>query len=210
MGEVLAKNIFKITLIRHAPTAYGEHNQFMGRLDVPCSERGKSEARAASKNFFDIKYFRIFCSPLSRAIQTTECLFPGLNYIVDNNLIERDLGSWAGKYFTTINREYPEAFLESGNINPWYTPKDGEPIENVVLRAKGFLQMLLVLFNEQKTDGQYDETLNIAIITHNGVIRVMKYLLDKTPISDLFIENEKHLHPTIYSFDGKRWYRTMK
>lgn len=182
----------------------------MGRLDVPCSERGKSEAREVSKRFFNIQFLRIFCSPLSRAIQTTECLFPGLSYIIDNNLIERDLGSWAGKYLSTINREYPEAFLESGYINPWYTPKDGEPIENVILRTKVFLEMILDLYAEWKTDSQYDETINIAIITHNGIIRVMKSLIDKTPISDLFIENEKHLHPTVYTFEGKRWYRTLK
>ncbi len=196
---------FNITVIRHAQTTYGEQNQFMGTLDIPCSEKGKDEARAASKNFNGIKYFRIYCSPLSRAIQTTECLFPGQDFVIENNLIERGLGSWAGKNFTTIKKEFPEAFLNSGKINPYFIPKDGEPIENVIFRVNSFLDLLMGLFKALKTENNGEKVFNIAVVTHNGVIRVMRSLLENTSISDIFKEFEKHLTPIRYSFDGKHW-----
>ncbi|MBV6472201.1 MAG: Phosphoserine phosphatase 1 [Saprospiraceae bacterium] len=201
----MAKINFNITVIRHAQTTYGEQNQFMGTLDIPCSDKGKSEAIAARLKFSDINYFRVYCSPLKRAVQTTEFLFPGKNFIVEENLIERELGLWAGKTFSAIKKEFPEAFLKSGKIDPYFTPKNGEPIENVIFRVKNFIDLLLDLFTALKYENKATDTYNIAIVTHNGIIRVMRYLMNTIPISDIFSENEKHLAPIKYSFDGKHW-----
>lgn len=198
---------FNIILIRHAETDYGEKNQFMGTLDIPCSERGKLRAMEASRKINPLSYFRIYSSPLIRARQTATILFPNQGLIIEQNLAERGLGEWAGKDLSTIKKLFPEAFYKSGIINPYYTPRDGETIESVIFRVKIFLELLVDLFDALKSDSQQPTSNDIAIVTHNGIIRVLRCLLDSSPVSEIFKENEPHLKLIKYNFNGLIWNR---
>jgi len=198
---------FNITVIRHASTEYGEEQRFMGTLDVPCSEKGKLDAKQASVHFRGKKYFRLYCSPLTRAKETCELLFPNQNPIIEPNLTERGLGEWAGKDRTTIKLLFPEAFYDSGVINPFYTPKDGETIESVIYRVKNFIDLLTDLYNALKSDSKKCAEYNIAIITHNGIIRVLRSLMEDFPMSEIFNKEEPNLKSISYNFNKSKWER---
>lgn len=193
-----------IIIIRHAQTEYGENNRFMGSLNIPCTSNGEREAENLRIRINDIDYLHVFSSPLIRALRTAEILFPNRNIITDENLRERGLGVWEGEQIDDIKEKYPDAFLDSGSINPFYTPINGEDIENVIVRAKNFLNKLSNIYFTIETENK-NMTSNIAIITHNGIIRVMRYIIEKTPVNEIFYFNENYLQPIIFSFNGNYW-----
>lgn len=204
---MINNNSFRITLIRHGKTRYSETQQFMGgTLDLPCTKDALVEARELGKVLKGNDYFRIYASPLKRTLQTAKKIFPCESINLDKDLIERGLGNWAGYKKEELNEMFPEAFLPSGHIDPFYNPVDGEPIENVISRVKRFITKLTDLYTLVYNDKNEDQSLNIAIVTHNGVIRVARCLLEHKPFKEIFMQSEPYLVPIQYIYDGKSWF----
>ena len=64
--------VYKIVLLRHGESAWNKENRFTGWTDVPLSEKGISEARAAGAQMKrdGFSFDRAFTSVLKRAIKT--------------------------------------------------------------------------------------------------------------------------------------------
>ena len=96
------KNLF---LVRHGESTCNEINRFAGDIDAPLTPLGREQARHAARDCRYIAPDRIFVSPLRRARQTAEILFPSercaLAYNVDDRISERDFGS-----FTLNNKSF--------------------------------------------------------------------------------------------------------
>jgi broad specificity phosphatase PhoE len=99
-----------------------------------------------------------------------------------NKLIERDLGDWAGLSKSDVKTQYPEAFNDEGLLDFFYTPPKGEGAKIMIDRLVDFLITLK----------QHDEDTLIAIVTHNGVYRVLKSLITGMPLKEIF-RQVKHL-----------------
>jgi len=192
-------------LLRHAQTEYGERHQLMGILDEPCSELGRAKARSVGQYLGKEKYFRVYSSPLIRAIQTAHDVFPQSSITIEHSLVERNLGDWAGKTLEEVVRGYPQAFSHPGYLNPFYTPKNGEPIENVISRVKSFIDKLRDLHKAVALENLSGENYPIAIVTHNGVIRVIRCILENIPLFDMYNQTEIYLEPIVYTYDGVHW-----
>ncbi len=199
---------FNIVLLRHAQTEHSERNRLMGILDIPCSRQGRAQARALGKKLGNERYFRIYSSPLTRAIQTAQDVFPRGDVTVEECLIERNLGNWAGKTLEDVASEHPEAFLKSGHLDPFYTPKNGEPMEDMISRVKSFLAKLHDLHTAVALENVSKGNNRIAIVTHNGVIRVIRCLTEKLHFSDMYNQAEIYLNPIHYTYDGDCWKST--
>ena len=66
----------KIVFIRHAESEYNRDGIWGGRADCNLTEKGIETAKELGKslnNNFDV----IYCSPLKRARQTLNAIFPG-------------------------------------------------------------------------------------------------------------------------------------
>src|SRR5689334_1561108 len=128
-----------LTLIRHAPTVSNDSGIFMGSLDIPSPEESLRAAYELGLMLAHTEFTRYYSSPMVRARQSAEAIFPNAPVIYDSNLIERGLGLWGGKTKAAIRVEYPTAFYPSGTMNPFFTPPDGEPLQHVIDRVKTFL-----------------------------------------------------------------------
>ena len=94
-----------IYFVRHGATNWNENKNELGikdpkcqgRVDIPLNEKGFQQAIAAKENLKNIKFDRILCSPLTRALQTCQIIC-GLNanIEIDNRLIEREFGEFEG------------------------------------------------------------------------------------------------------------------
>ena len=82
----------KLWLIRHGLTRLGEEKRYQGALDEPLSERGRAELRRAEFN-----PPRVYVSPMCRARETAEILFPEVEQIVIPDLREMDFGDFEGR-----------------------------------------------------------------------------------------------------------------
>ena len=177
-----------LTLIRHAPTASNEQGIFMGTLDLPVGEQGLVAARTAGLVLASTKFTRYYSSPLLRARQTAECLFKNVPITFDERLIERGLGKWQNQSKGQVRKDYPEAFFSSGTMNPFFKPPDGEALEDVLSRVQSFLRNILSL----------DENDNVVVVTHNGILRVIRCWLEVKPLEEIFTASEPYLEPRSY------------
>lgn len=176
-----------ITIIRHAPTEYNKKKIFMGTKDIPIDTRGLDEEKIKiiKENEYIQRVGTLYSSPLLRAVATAEAISNNKKIILDDRLIERCLGDWQGVLKSTVQEQYPDAFI-NGKIDFYHTPKNGEPYVSLVKRVSDFI---IERCNEES---------NLVVVTHNGVFRVMKSLLTGERLSDVFLEFEPYLVPQTF------------
>ena len=81
----------KLWLIRHGSTAMNEEGRYQGRLDGGLSDRGRASLRPA-----DFRPERLIVSPMRRARETADILFPGMEQEAVQDLREMDFGAFEG------------------------------------------------------------------------------------------------------------------
>lgn len=158
-----------IYFFRHMPTKNNLNNTFIGRLDMECDEHYIKEHKEEIKNISDgLCLSKLYCSPLKRARQTAELYFPQKTIVVDQRLIERDLGKWSDKSKAQICKEYPQAFFDNGSLNFSYTPEGAETFDSLIERVRDFIVEMYQLYSVDDA---------IGVVTHNGVITAIKCML---------------------------------
>ncbi len=151
----------KIYLIRHGETEANKKGIFRGRLDLPLSERGKTQAKELKNYFKDKKIEFVFSSPLIRAYETAKIAFDGLTIEKEELLNNIDLGEWSGKEKSYIKEKEPRLW------QMWTTKPEkmvfpgGESLENVYERVYRLKEKL------KKMDFE-----SIALISHRSVLKV--------------------------------------
>jgi broad specificity phosphatase PhoE/ribonuclease HI len=85
-------------LLRHGQTEHTPERRFSGSSDLPLSELGRAEARAAALSLKDRGIDAIVSSPLQRCRKTAAAAAEvlGLPVEVDDDLRELDFGEWEG------------------------------------------------------------------------------------------------------------------
>ena len=72
---------YRISILRHGKTAANEDGIYIGKTDLPLSEAGKEELRELYETHEYPKVQKVYTSPLERAVQSAEILFPDLSLI---------------------------------------------------------------------------------------------------------------------------------
>jgi broad specificity phosphatase PhoE len=86
----------QITLIRHGVTEWNVNGKFQGHTDVPLSEQGRQQALVLAKHLKKAKVDVIYSSPLQRALETAQIVFPEREIIRDERLKELYFGVFEG------------------------------------------------------------------------------------------------------------------
>ena len=99
-----------IWLIRHGVTELGEEGRYQGRLDTPLSRRGRLALRQA-----DFAPQRLYVSPLLRARETAQLLFPQSEPHLVSDLREMDFGIFEGRSWREMEHdEQYRAWVDGG------------------------------------------------------------------------------------------------
>jgi broad specificity phosphatase PhoE len=93
--------------VRHGTTDWMERNYLHGITDIPLNEKGFRQAQKTARVFESVKTDQIFTSPLSRALQTAQCIGDGLGLspTIMEDLRELNFGWMEGK---KIRDDYDE------------------------------------------------------------------------------------------------------
>ena len=75
---------------RHGQTQWNAENRICGRTDLPLNEVGLQQASALAEKAADCHLDVIVASPMLRARQTAELLFPDRPHIIMEGLRETD------------------------------------------------------------------------------------------------------------------------
>jgi probable phosphoglycerate mutase len=156
----------RVFLVRHGQPEQHSGKIFLGQADVPLSDTGRKEARAAGDRLAALgaRPARLYASDLSRAFETAEIIAKNLNVPVGPDKLFREMamGSWDGELIEDIRRKFPEEYAKRGEDSRNYRVPGGENFYD--LRSRVTREFYRILVEETKP-GQ-----DIVIVAHLGVI----------------------------------------
>jgi broad specificity phosphatase PhoE len=130
--------------VRHGVTVWNAEGRYTTRSDIPLSDAGIAQARAAAAALASVEIDRVYCSPLGRARRTAEIIAAAQRsavppVIVDERLTEIDAGPFEGLTAAEINAgPLAEAHtLWHSDTDP-VAPPGTETLESARSRAAGF------------------------------------------------------------------------
>jgi broad specificity phosphatase PhoE len=148
----------QLTLVRHGITAWNVTGQFQGHTDTPLSDEGRLQAQALAKHLKKASVDMVYSSPLSRALETAQIVFPNRNIVQDDRLKELNFGDFES--FTQLENEQHEQWAW------WFADPfkcaapNGESYEALRLRAVAWMKGL-------------PDDLHVIAFTHSGTIQML-------------------------------------
>ena len=149
-----------VLLIRHGATAGNLERRYIGRTDEPLCPEGVKQIEALREKQLAAQY--IFVSPMRRAGETAEVLFPHQPHIVIDGLRETDFGMFEGKTAAELSDDAAyQAWVDGWCRGPI---PDGESKEKVAERAAAAFLRAVDTVTEKSC---------AAFVTHGGVIMAL-------------------------------------
>ena len=149
-----------LLFIRHGSTHWtSPPSRYQGRIDVPLSARGRSEAKDLAARLHAVKLDAIYSSPLSRARETAAALAAhrgSLSIDIDKRMVELSYGGWEGRRHADVAENDGEALRAWADDGA--PPPGGESRASLLRRVSEFLNDIV---------GQG----TVAVVTHKEVIR---------------------------------------
>ncbi len=165
MGRATPVNYTKLHLLRHGLTQGNLEGRYIGSgSDLPLCEAGAAQLRALKERFAYPPAEVVFVSPLLRARQTAEILYPGVRTIALEDLREMHFGVFEGR--TAAELAADPAFAAWLDPASDAVPAGAEPRADFARRTDALL-MKLFEFLLRSHIGQ------AACVTHGGVIMNM-------------------------------------
>jgi probable phosphoglycerate mutase len=134
-------------LLRHGETALSGEKRFSGTVDVPLTEHGLAQARAAAtwlaaQGSVDA----VITSPLRRARQTAAevAAATGAPVRVEDRFREAGFGKWEGLSFAEASEQWPDE-MAAWRAGPDTPPPGGESFASVRKRVTAALDGLLAV-----------------------------------------------------------------
>jgi broad specificity phosphatase PhoE/ribonuclease HI len=133
-------------LLRHGETPLSVERRFAGRGDIPLTETGRLQAKAAAQRLAAARggVDLIVTSPLQRARLTAEAVAAatGAPVQVDDGWIEADFGAWEGLSYAEAMQRWPDevaAWMKDTSV----APPGGESFSAAGRRVLAALDRLL-------------------------------------------------------------------
>lgn len=175
----------KLYLLRHGETPWNKLGRFQGQTDIPLNESGRDLAVLTREGMPDVKFDRVFCSPLCRAVETARIFLEGrfpLDQIqTDKRIMEISFGDNEGSSITEA-KENPEHPMHVLLMHPeQYQPTDGkaESLAQVAERAGDFLRKEIL-----PLEGQCE---NVLIVAHGALNRSIVVAAGLKRIEDFWV-----------------------
>lgn len=157
----------KIYLVRHGRTKSNELGTFNGVFDEPISEEGRADLLKKQALYKGLKFNYGYCSPLKRAQQTFEILFPDKKIDeLRDDLAEQDFGDWSNKNIRAIFEEY---VAKGYDLKQFAEPPNGETYEAVYKRTKAFIDEVIQKHHDDE---------QVVAVAHGMVIASIVVQLD--------------------------------
>lgn len=118
----------KVYIIRHGDIVDSQVKRYIGVTDLFLSKKGIAQARHLKSFFENIKLEGAYISPLTRCIQTSNCILEqrDVETFVIEELKEIHMGAWENQTFDRIKEQFPKEYDQRGGDFVNYTPPGGE------------------------------------------------------------------------------------
>jgi len=156
----------EIYIIRHGQTDWNKAGKLQGGTDVPLNDNGREMARVLSEAIKDVKFDRMYCSPLCRAKETAEIVKGSreVELIVDKRIHEISFGVCEGVDYRPPKENTPiwTFFYNSGE---YVAPEGAESLESIIERAAAFLR--------DEVEPLAGKCERIAIVAHGAMNKAL-------------------------------------
>jgi probable phosphoglycerate mutase len=168
----------KIILTRHGHVEWIVPERFRGRADLPLTEQGVDEARAASRRIGATwRVAAVYASPMTRSVRTGRII--GGPFSLDaqpmDALIDIDYGQWQGLTPDEARARWPE------EVDLWYRRPDlvripgGESLQDVLARAADALRHVVDRHPEEAVVLVGHDSVNRVILLHALELPLSRY-----------------------------------
>lgn len=152
---------YLVHLIRNGSTKANSESRYIGHTDEPLSPEGRAELeKLTAGNAYPVAD-ALLSSPLSRCVETARVLYPQMNPLVINGLIEYNFGEFEGKTAGELADHplFPDWLAGKKDVVPPF----GESNAEFAARVCGNFTSIV---NDLIKTG----TRSAVIVTHGGVI----------------------------------------
>jgi ribonuclease H / adenosylcobalamin/alpha-ribazole phosphatase len=179
-------------LLRHGETPYSTERRFAGIGDIPLTDDGVAQARAAGKALADRGIDVILASPLKRTRQSAQEVADvlGVPVRLDEGFREMDFGEWEGLTFAEVRERWP-ADLNAWLADPDAAPAGGESMTATARRVRTARDKLVVRYRRQ----------TVLVVTHVTPIKLLVRLVLEAPPSSVY-----RMHLDVASLTAIDWY----
>lgn len=153
----------QLVIIRHGQTIGNTEKRYIGSLDEPLCELGKSELYRKKSNKLYPQSDTIYISPMVRCAETADILYPGcVKHLIDD-FKECDFGLFEGKNYKELsgNEEY-QKWIDSNGTLPFPMGESRDECEQRCIRG------LRQVINEIQE--KLHENVTVVCIVHGGTI----------------------------------------
>jgi broad specificity phosphatase PhoE len=135
----------QVVLIRPGATVYDEQNRVQGVLDIPLSDRGRTEVSELAERLAGFELSALYCGPGESVARTAEAVGRtlGLRPKRIDDLRNLDQGLWQGLQIEEIKRRNHKIFHQWREDPLTICPPQGEPVEAALERIRLVLKPLI-------------------------------------------------------------------
>jgi probable phosphoglycerate mutase len=155
----------RIYLVRHGATQLSAEDRFAGAVDVHLSDEGKFQAGRLAERLADDSIAAVYCSPMTRTIQTATILASphNLPLIHREGLREIHHGHWEGMRRADVEEQFPDEYAAWEEDPFTFAPQGGEAGVNVIARALPVIREIVLEHRGQ----------NVLIVSHKATLRLL-------------------------------------
>ena len=155
----------RLLLVRHGATQLTAEDRFSGAVGVDLSDAGRAQVRALARRLAAEPLSAVYCSPLSRTVETASILAEphGLPHVNRDGLREISHGRWEGLTRLEVEARFPDEYA-AWEADPFtFAPKDGESGVGVLARALPVIRELVVAHAGQ----------TLLVVSHKATLRIL-------------------------------------
>jgi len=153
----------QLYLLRHAQSEANLRGILAGPDNsVNLSDTGRKQSVKVSKHLQNINFQEIYCSPISRCLQTIQPLLgskPSIQVVQEVKIQEMNYGQWNGKDLKALSKKRDWQSIQSAPSK--FTFPDGESFNQLRRRVSSFLSEI------SDKDGP------LLVVSHGDVIKMI-------------------------------------
>src|ERR671925_1716545 len=155
----------RLYMVRHGATQLSAEDRFAGAVDVELSEEGKLQAGRLAERLADDSIAAVYCSSLTRALQTATILASPhhLPLIQEEGLREIHHGHWESMRRADVEAQFPDEYAAWEEDPFTFAPLGGEAGVNVIARVLPVIRRIVVEHRGQ----------NVIIVSHKATLRLL-------------------------------------
>ncbi len=188
-----------LVLVRHGQSTFNLENRFTGEEDVPLTEKGREEAKAAGRKLTGLPLAHGFTSILQRAIDTMTLILqasdhPGLPVTHDRALNERNYGQLQGLNKAEVARQYGDEEVAIWRRSFSVRPPGGESLADTAARV--------IPYYRQSIEPLLREGQDILVVAHGNSLRSLVMQLERISEEDIVHVDVPTGVPRLYSLSA--------